>query len=179
MGEKKYCIICGAELYGAQRKYCSDECSGRRKGVHYKTCPVCGKKFPEPAANQKICCSPECSSKHRRQQHESGLYDQASKKMHEKFSEKVAEIGPERHWISKHWVIESPSGRIYECDNLMNFIRENPDLFDGTLKQAFDGFQKIRASMEGKRKHPSKSWKGWHLISWEENSNRYEGGRKR
>ena len=56
----------------------------------------------------------------------------------------------------------------------MNFIRENSELFDGTTKQAYDGFQKNKATMEGKRpKAQSKSWKGWRLISYEENKNRY------
>ena len=49
----------------------------------------------------------------------------------------------------------------------MHFIRERPELFDGTPKQAFDGFAKIKATEKGKRtKNPSRTWKGWKLIEW-------------
>ena len=141
---------------------------------HYKTCPVCGKKFKNSAANLTVCCSSECSKIHREQLHKNGVYEEAIKNMRAGFYEKIDEIGPEKHWIAKHWVIESPDGQVFECDNLLNFIRENPDLFDGTPRQAFDGFQKIKATMEGKRKkNPSRSWKGWRLLDYGENSNKY------
>ena len=171
--DKKYCVICGAELSGRQTKYCSKKCMGLGK-QNYKICPVCGKKFKDSATNDTVCCSPRCSKKHRGMLHESGIYDQSIEKMRSGFSEKVDEIGPEKHWLSKHWVIESPSGQVYECDYLLNFIRENPELFDGTAKQAFDGFQKMRATMAGTRKNPSRSWKGWHLISFTDNNGRYQ-----
>lgn len=170
---KKYCAVCGAELHGRQNKYCSKTCMGLGK-QNYKICPVCGKKFKDSASNDSVCCSAACSKNHRKQLHQLGVYDGSVRKMRLGFSEKVEEIGPEKHWNAKHWIIESPSGQIYECDNLLNFIRENSDLFDGTEKQAFDGFQKNRATMEGKRpKAPSRSWKGWHLISCKANENRY------
>lgn len=171
---KKYCAVCGKELRGRQIKYCSKKCMGLGK-QNYKICPVCGKMFKDSASNMTVCCSAECSQIHRIQLHESGTYDQSIKNMRIGFSNKIDELGPERHWIAKHWVIESPSGEIFECDNLLNFIRTNPDLFDGTPRQAFDGFQKIKATMEGKRpKAPSRTWKGWRLISCSENANRYK-----
>lgn len=169
---ERYCVVCGAPLNGRQTKYCSKKCMGLGK-QNYKICPVCGKKFKDSATNDTVCCSPGCSKKYRRMLHESGIYDSSIEKMRLGFSEKVDEIGPEKHWLSKHWVIESPSGQVYECDNLLNFIRENPELFDGTAKQAFDGFQKMRATMAGTRKNPSRSWKGWHLISFTDNNGRY------
>lgn len=170
---KKYCAVCGKELSGRQIKYCSKKCMGLVR-QNYKICPVCGKKFMDSVSNLTVCCSPECSKTHRSNLHKAGMYDQSIKNMRAGFSKKIDEIGPEKHWISKHWIIESPSGHVYECDNLMNFIRENPDLFDGTPRQAFDGFRKIKATQEGKRpKAPSKSWKGWHLISYSENDSRY------
>lgn len=171
--DKRYCAICGKELHGRQIKYCSKKCMGLGK-QNYKICAICEKRFKDSAANDTICCSPECSKKHRQQLYRSGMYDDSIKKMRSGFSKKIEEIGPENHWIAKHWVIQSPTGQIYECDNLKNFIRTNPDLFDGTLKQAFDGFQKIKATMEGTRKkNPSHSWKGWRLIGYSENNSRY------
>ena len=171
--DKKYCAVCGKELHGRQIKYCSKKCMGLGK-QNYKICPVCGTKFKDSVSNDTVCCSEKCSKIHRTLLHQSGVYDESIKNMRSGFSDKINEIGPEKHWISKHWIIESPYGQVYECDNLMNFIRENPDLFDGTTKQAFCGFQKIKATMEGNRpKAPSKSWKGWHLICYSENENRY------
>lgn len=175
----KYCAVCGNELHGRQIKYCSKKCMGLGK-QNYKTCPVCGKKFKDSESNDTVCCSAKCSKIHRSQLHQSGVYDESIKNMRTGFSKKIDEIGADNHWISKHWVIESPTGEIYECDNLMNFIRKNPDLFDGTPSQAFDGFQKIKATMNGKRrKSPSKSWKGWHLIGYSENNNKYHKSKKK
>lgn len=170
---KKYCAVCGAELRGRQIKYCSKKCMGIGK-QHYKTCPVCGKKFKDSVTNLTVCCSEKCSKIHRQQLHQAGKYDESINKMRNGFSEKVEEIGREKLWTSKHWVIESPGGEIFECNNLLNFIREHPDLFDGTPRQAFDGFQKIKATMEGKRKkNPSRSWKGWTLLDYGENESKY------
>ena len=175
----KYCAVCGNELHGRQIKYCSKKCMGLGK-QNYKTCPVCGKKFKDSESNDTVCCSAKCSKIHRSQLHQSGVYDESIKNMRTGFSKKIDEIGADNHWFSKHWVIESPTGEIYECDNLMNFIRKNPDLFDGTPSQAFDGFQKIKATMNGKwRKSPSKSWKGWHLIGYSENDNKYHKSKKK
>lgn len=154
--DKKYCAVCGKELHGHQIKYCSKKCMGLGK-QNYKICPVCGTKFKDSATNTTVCCSIKCSKIHRRQLYEKGVYGESIKSMRVGFSDKITEIGPERHWIAKHWVIQSPSGQLYECDNLLNFIRKNPDLFDGTPKQAFDGFQKIKASIAGKRKRPAYS----------------------
>lgn len=167
MDKQKNCMVCGKALNSRQLKYCSKRCMGLGK-QGYKICPVCGQPFPEWERSSKICCSPECSRKHRGDLHKNGAYEESIEKMRRRFSEKVSEIGPENLWTAKGWVIQSPDGTIYKCRNLLNFIREHPDLFDGTPNQAFDGFQKIKATMRGKRKNPSKSWKGWTLISWSE-----------
>ena len=163
---KRVCAVCGKDLCGRQVKYCSKACMGLGK-QHYKICIVCGKRFKDSETNSTVCCSSKCSQIHRHRLHQSGVYGESIKKMREGFTKKIREIRPEDHWCAKHWVIQSPNGENYECDNLMNFIKTHPDLFDGTPKQAYDGFQKIKATEEGKRpKAPARSWKGWHLISW-------------
>lgn len=168
----KYCLVCGRKLEGRQKKFCSKKCMGLEK-QGYKTCIVCGKIFKDSASNRNHCCSKECSRIHRQDLHKEGLYDKAIEKMRHNLNKKVEEIGCEKHWKTKHWVISSPDGKIYECNNLLNFIREHQDMFDGTVKQAYDGFQKIKASREGKRKRPTTQWKGWHLISSTQNKDRY------
>lgn len=168
---EKKCIVCGKELGSRQLKYCSNKCKGLDK-QGYKKCVVCGKEFKESASSLRVCCSAECSRINRQIMGKSS----DTSKMIKKAAAISKEIGPEKHWNSRHWVIQSPDGKVYEINNLMNFIRENPSLFDGTPKQAFDGFQKIRATMEGKRpKAKAKSWKGWHLISYSKNDDAYTG----
>lgn len=177
MSEKKYCLVCGKELTGRQKKFCSKRCMGLEK-QGYKTCAICGKRFKDSASNDNVCCSSKCSKIHRQNLHKTGVYDQALEKMHRNLNKRLDEIGKENHWISKHWVISSPEGRIYECNNLLNFIREHEYMFDGTVRQAYDGFQKIKASQEGKRKRPTTQWKGWHLISCTQNEDRYNAKNK-
>lgn len=162
---EKLCAVCGKPLIKQQIKYCSKKCMGLGK-QGYKICPVCGKTFPEWERSTKICCSPECSKKYRSEQHKEGKYDDSIVRMRQGFQDKVNAMDPEEMWTAKGWVIQSPNGQVYECRNLMHFIRENPDLFDGTPKQAFDGFAKIKASYQGKRKNPCYSWKGWKLLSY-------------
>lgn len=159
------CIVCGKEIPSRNKYYCSKKCMGIGK-QGYKTCPVCGKKFPESVKSTKICCSPECSKKYRSEQHKEGKYDDSIARMRHGFRDKVNNMDPEEMWTAKGWVIQSPSGQIYECRNLLDFIRQNPDLFDGTTKQAYDGFTAIKATMQGKRKFPSHTWKGWKLLSY-------------
>lgn len=171
--EQKYCLVCGKALAGRQKKYCSKKCMGLSK-QGYKICVVCGKKFKDSKSNQNCCCSHECSKIHRQSLNKTGVYHDTMNRMHQRYSEKIKEIGNERHWGTKHWVISSPEGKVFECDNLLNFIRDHQELFDGTINQAYDGIRKIKSSLEGKRKKPSYQWKGWKLISCSDNKNRYK-----
>lgn len=160
----RLCTICGKPL-GRNKNACSMACYAKLKS-NYKTCIVCGKSFQDPAANETKCCSPECSSIHRRRLHETGVYDGTLDKAHE-----AAKTNPltgrfDTHMHAKSWVIQSPSGQVYECRNLKNWLREHEDLLDGTVEQAWDGISKIKYSMQGKRKNPNYQWKGWTLIEY-------------
>ena len=63
MDEKRYCVVCGKELVGNQRKYCSTKCSSVGSHCKYEhTCQICGKTFLG-YKNAKFC-SPSCSSKY-------------------------------------------------------------------------------------------------------------------
>lgn len=164
--DNKICKFCHRQYKNKNLYYCCKKCEGLAK-QGYKTCSVCGKIFKDPASNTTVCCSPECSRKHRSDLHAQGVYTESIKKMRSGFRDIVDQTDPEDLWTAKGWVICSPSGEVFECRNLLNFIREHPDMFDGTPKQAYDGFQKIKATELGKRpKCPSHSWKGWTLLSW-------------
>lgn len=74
----------------------------------------------------------------------------------------------ERNMNAKCWVIQAPDGQIYSCRNLKHWLRQHEDMLDGTVQQAWDGISKIKYSMQGKRKNPCYTWKGWKLLSYSE-----------
>lgn len=162
---ENFCIVCGNPLPSKNKKFCSRQCCSAHR-QHYRVCPICHKRFKAPPANDNVCCSLECSAEHRRQLHASGVYTDSVNRWQEGKEKFYAEHSGERHINAKHWAIQSPTGKVYECQNLMHFIREHPDLFDGTPKQVFNGFTKIKASLLGKRKNRSYSWKGWSLTDF-------------
>ena len=166
---RNVCILCGNPK-GRNKYFCSMKCSSAYR-KHLKICPVCGNQFADSPSNTTVCCSPKCSKMHRIDLHKSGAYnDSISRMLSEKDKFWSCHTGA-NHINAKHWILLSPDGKIYECQNLQNFIRGNPDLFDGTLKQAYDGIIKIKASMQGKRKNPCFTWKGWKLIDWNDQKN--------
>ena len=63
---KKYCLICGRELIGRIKSYCSKECRLKSNGVYYRTvgvikkCNYCGKEFI--GGNDRKYCSTKCST---------------------------------------------------------------------------------------------------------------------
>lgn len=99
----------------------------------------------------------------------SGIYDKTNKKWLAERDKYAADHQGEKHPNAKFWRMQSPTGKTYETINLKAFIRQNLELFDGsTLRQAFDGIVKIKASQQGKRKRPVSSYKGWKLLDWED-----------
>lgn len=160
------CVICGAPT-GRNKYCCSMECYAKFK-QHYRICAVCGKPFKCPPTADTKCCSKDCSHKYRANLHVKGIYDNAKDRMIAARDAYYAEHAGENHPNGKYWLIQSPGGTVYEVQNLKHFIGENPDLFDGTAKQAYDGIIKIKASMQGKRKNPCYTWKGWTLLDYKE-----------
>ena len=158
-----YCIVCGQKKPNKNRYYCSKKCMGEGK-QNWKICVVCEKPFKDSVTNPTKCCSTACSKINRRQIKSTMANFEKLLPAKKKFQDE--HIG-EKNVTAKYWIIQSPDGKTYEIKNLFYFIKSNPELFDGTPKQAFDGFQKIKATATGKRKiNPSHSWKGWRLISW-------------
>lgn len=158
------CIVCRNEK-GRNKKFCSLKCESAYL-KNRKTCIVCGKTFPDPPTNASVCCSKECSSKHRKDMMQGEKQQNNFKKMIAGKELFEKEHQGEKHVNAKEWVIQSPEGKIYRCRNLLYFIRSNPELFDGTERQVFDGFSKIKATRQGKRKNPSYTYKGWQLLDW-------------
>lgn len=164
MSKNDKCPICGKPR-GRNKYTCSRECFAILK-TQKKTCIICGTIFNDPSCNMTKTCSPECSKQNRSRLHASGIYAGSLEKAHEVGKNHPLTGRFETHMHAKSWVIKSPEGKVYECRNLKNWLREHEHLIDGTIKQAWDGITKIKYTMQGKRKHPSKSWKGWTLLEY-------------
>lgn len=160
---KRYCKVCGAPLsFYNQSGYCIHHYHQQHR--NYKKCVVCGKLFPCPPSLNAVCCSSGCSAVHMANVARNNPQNIAA-------AMKKAETSPicqpnENHHGAKTWVLLSPDGTIYRCRNLLHWCRTHADLLDGTPRQAWDGFSKIKYTLQGKRKHPSRTWKGWRLLSY-------------
>jgi predicted nucleic acid-binding Zn ribbon protein len=164
----KHCLVCKKEYKGRNKYTCSMACFAIYKS-HKKKCVVCGREFYDSPSNDTITCSTKCSTIHRKHLHEQGVYAGTLEKAHV-----VAKTNPligrfDTHMHAKTWRIQSPDGKIHECRNLLNWLREHEDILDGTVRQAWDGITKIKYSMQGKRKFKSYQWKGWKLLEWGDN----------
>lgn len=161
---RQYCKVCGAPL-GQHNKsgYCIHHY--RQQHQNYKICAVCGKPFAYHPSAKIVCCSPECSAQYRASM---AATLQNLKAAREKFKSSPKCQPNENHFNAKTWVLQAPDGTIYECRNLLHWLRTHADLIDGTPRQAWDGISKIKYSMQGKRKNPSYSWKGWKLLEYGE-----------
>jgi hypothetical protein len=165
-GPTKICPVCGKE-YTGRNKYHTKACYNAFR-THKKICIICGKEFTDPACNDTVTCGPKCSKIHRHQLHEAGVYDESLQKAHDAIQTNPLTGHFETHVNAKTWKIQAPDGQIYECRNLMLWLEQHADMFDGTPRQAWDGITKIKYSMQGKRKNKSYQWKGWRLLEWAE-----------
>ncbi|MGN0660290.1 MAG: hypothetical protein ACI4JX_01075 [Oscillospiraceae bacterium] len=112
-----------------------------------RKCVECGRKFKAPPTSKKITCSPECSKKRRSRllmghkvtkEARQKISEKAAKQDRSKNLSKGTEASKASPWggrfetnsAAKDWVIISPEGAEYSCTNLLNFIRENCELFD-------------------------------------------------
>lgn len=158
------CPICG-KPNGRNKITCSMACYAKWKTQH-KACIVCGATFADPQSNPTVTCSTECSKKHRQELYAAGIYDDALTRAHEALTSSPLTGRFDTHVNAKEWIIQAPDGQIYECRNLLNWLRDHADMLNGTPRQAWDGIAKIKYTMQGKRKNPSHQWKGWRLIKW-------------
>lgn len=161
------CKVCGTPVKRKGHTYCSYRCAGLAR-QHYRVCIVCGETYKTPPSASRITCGkPECVSAHKVSLVEAGVYDEVMRKMLAAKAEcEILRKGSPDHVNARSWVIQSPDGDVYECRNLLQWLREHEDMLDGTISQAWNGISKIKYSMQGKRKNPSYQWKGWRLLRW-------------
>lgn len=161
------CVVCGKPK-GRNKKACSMSCYSTLK-QNYKMCIVCGDRFACPPSTPNVTCGKTtCAKEHRIRLAQQGVFSAALQRAHERLPHSPLTGRFETHMHAKEWVIQSPNGDVYKCRNLLKWCRDHEHLFDGTARQAWDGFTKIKYSAQGKRKRPINQWKGWRLLEWEE-----------
>jgi len=157
------CVVCGKPKN--KKAFCSRKCYAVYR-TQWKICVVCGKQFASAKSDKTKCCSRECSRLNRIEMGKSSVFKNNVIKMTAAKSKFYKSHNGEKDVNSKYWKIQSPAGEVFECQNLFHFIKTHPELFEGTTRQAMDGFSTIKASKLGKRKNPVSSWKGWKLLDW-------------
>jgi hypothetical protein len=102
--------------------------------------------------------------------HEAGIYDNSLIKAHEmaKLSPLTGKFETNNH--AKYWVIEDPIGTRFEIQNLNLWCENNQHILPSSARTFYRGIQDIRKTYEGKKQRGTHQYKGWHLISWEQNS---------
>lgn len=189
LGDTDKCVVCGADyiVTGGNQKYCPDcaqtavaekdrqkalewynenkaeynPARNEKRRVKQATCIVCGKLFDRNGKPTKLC-SPECREI-RKKQWTQNAYAKSREKI--KLERALQEV-PEAK--AKKWILKSPDGQIYECDNLAKFFREHQHLINGTPQQARAAISNIKQKMLG---HVESKciplWHGWDLIGFD------------
>ena len=142
-----------------------DDNSPLRKNI--RICPICKQEFRfNPSEDTKTCGNPECLKKHKINISKSDNNLNNLKKAYATFlALPMGQPGPE-YVRAKNWVIKAPDGKIYECRNLMHWLREHEEMLDGTVMQAWNGISKIKYTMQGKKNSHTSQWKGWRLLDF-------------
>lgn len=156
-----------------------------------KKCVICGAIFKAPPSSKKVTCSPECRSKR------AALAAKAStgrKWSPEKKAKRASDpdvlkqmdgiqsVGMEaalklpegkkgtQNRASKLWILVDPDGRRHVAINLLQWARDNYDLFepgsddiDASVIRISSGFKAIASSMRGA---PSRQRAVYHYKDW-------------
>jgi hypothetical protein len=195
--EERACHHCGASFRGfGRRKFCSRACSGLalRQRVEWR-CKDCGRtevRTPYEAGRRLRCA--DCGAAYRaarlkgqplphtvdplvRERWLGSLQTpEHRRQMSELMTGRVMATektrrGSARHFKALHFTVRSPRGVTYRVDNLAEFVRSNPQLFEPAdvvnrsrkrrsyQSRASAGLRKLRAVV-GTRL----SWKGWTLT---------------
>lgn len=181
----KICLQCGAVFDGkTASKFCPECVKIRHRESAKLSQRKCGhdkrsansKRYYEKHKEQINAKRKEYQQEYYRDHKE--YYQSYQKEYYREHKEQYQSYQKEYHHrdrlgspAKKVWQLKSPDGEIYECHNLLKWLKEHGDLLDGTIQQAYTGITKIKYSMQGKRKNPCFQWKGWKLLACGEKSN--------
>ncbi|MGN0618300.1 MAG: hypothetical protein ACI4J7_04685 [Ruminiclostridium sp.] len=191
---------CGNErnftyYYLTNGRYTSCGCDKEQK-KNIKICKICGKEFYAPPSSKKICCSKECSAKNKSNTHKglprseewrrklaakSKLRDMTALQV---IGTEAAKASPKcgrfsTNKCAKDWVLYSPDGVIYQCTNLLEWARNNVELFgfDSADRENIDYYAKCIGNGFGivkrniKKGYGTITYKDWTLYGWDDATN--------
>lgn len=157
-----------------------------------RKCVICGKVFDTPPSNNKVTCSPACRSRrasivgHAREKY---TWSEAAKQARRDDDAVVAhmqQIGPvglskahanpknqrgAQNRCAKVWTIYPPGSTVpIQVRGMLPWAREHYYLFEpgctdieAAATRIYTGFQAIAQSIQGRRKRPATSYKGWTM----------------
>ncbi len=160
----------------------------------YQNCAICGKPFRVYPSTKKLCCSLECGMEFRRRNgyHGSGKWSLDAKQRLRKNQKHIAQVaaiqaagtkaalnmpegqrGPQNR-EAKVWILIDPDGNYHRVINLLDWARNNKDLFfppsiqeNVAARRISQGFQAIAGYARGVRSRKGKpvtTYKGWRLA---------------
>lgn len=145
---------------------------------NFKTCVICGSRFPCPPSDKTVTCSPVCRRERARRaklarpankwtpeymkRWASSPKVQAHLKQFQAIGTSAALATPAcqrgcQNRASKLWVIKTPSGDKIAAINLLQFVRDNADAFgispedDRRVQGIASGFRVISRTYSGKQ----------------------------
>lgn len=167
--KKRICLNCGKEL-GRNKYYCSQKC----RAEHIKNmrkCIICGNEFYASPSSGKKTCSKECEKIERATNGKIGASATNLELAHDAAVKSPNSGQFETNAIAKSWVIQSPTGEIFEVNNLNLWAKEHEKLLPGTPLQFAGGIRDIKRTLLGKKKRGNYQYKGWRLLYWCEENN--------
>lgn len=159
-----------------------------------KECPICGAGFDAPPSGRKTCsmaCERLLKSRSQlghRVGDDARARISAAARMDGRMTAELQAAatranaeseggrrGP-LHRSAKAWVVESPEGDRHELVNLLDWARENAELFgdvpgDAAGRRIANGFAAVKRSLNGTLSEGQRgvaTYKGWKLVDWEE-----------
>ncbi|KFI93214.1 hypothetical protein BISA_1380 [Bifidobacterium saguini DSM 23967] len=146
------CVICGGRIDKPGRKTCGRECYRILRAQVNKKTNHKGQKHSAEARARNLQRLRAAAEKNR----QAIMADPASQR------------GPQ-HREAEDWILITPEGDRIHVHNLLDWARENADLFgkrpgdDHDAQVIGSGFGNVKRSLLGSKKPPVRSYKGWSL----------------
>jgi len=173
------CKVCGNEFSlrrpSDTKATCSKQCAAiqkRIKAQERRVCKFCGKDYFGLKGRLMTFCSNSCNIAY------ISTPDQVKRltdPLRGITRTKPGQAKGELHDVASEFSIKSPDGKTYQGRNLLNFVRENPSLFDKADVRWFPvlktkpnnktcrAYKGLIGALTCERFHST--WKGWVAVS--------------
>lgn len=173
------CIVCGTEFPPRRpsdtKATCSARCmvmQRRIKAQEKRTCRFCGKEYFGLRGRRMIFCSYSCNTSYISTPEQ---VKRLTDPLRGALKTKPGQARGKEHTVASEFSIKSPDGKTYQGRNLLDFVRENPSLFD---KADVEWFPVLKTKPNNKTcraykglvsaltsKRFNSAWKGWVAVS--------------